>query len=165
MSKSKNIKKEVLEKIKKGEIKMKPKWYFIVGSILLFLGTVFSTVSTIFIFNFILFLLRRHYGPMYQYRLNLILTNFPWWMIFVGILGVILGIKLLKEYEFSYKKNFFLIVAFYILVIFLSAYLIDLLNLNRFWYQMGPLKKYYQKNRIWKDNNFYQKGPRWLRKF
>jgi len=106
MSKSKSVKNQVLEKIKKGEIKMKPKWCFILGSILLFLGTVFSTVSTIFIFNFILFLLRRHYGPIYHYRLNLILTNFPWWMILVGVLGVIFGIKLLKEYEFSYKKNF-----------------------------------------------------------
>ena len=165
MSKSKSIKNQVLEKIKKGEIKMKPRWYFVIGSIALFLGTVFSTISTIFIFNLIFFLLRRHYGPMYQYRLNLILTNFPWWMILVGMLGIIFGIKLLKEYEFSYKKNFFLIVVFYLLVIFLSAYLIDLFNLNRFWYQMGPLRKYYQKNRIWKNNNFYQKGPRWLRKF
>jgi len=165
MSKSKNLKKEVLEKIKKGEIKMKPKWYFIAGSLLLFLGTVFSTISTIFIFNFIFFLLRHHYGPMYQYRINLILTNFPWWMILIGILGVFFGIKLLKEYEFSYKRNFLMIVIFYLLSIFLSAYLIDFFNLNRFWYKMGSLKRYYQKNKIWENNNFYQKGPRWLKKF
>jgi hypothetical protein len=165
MSESKSVKNQVLEKIKKGEIKMKPQWYFAIGSMALFLGTVFSTISAIFVFNLIFFLFRRHYGPMYQYRLNLILNNFPWWIILVGILGIILGIKLLKEYEFSYKKNFLLIIILYLLVIFLSAYLIDLFNLNRFWYQMGPLRKYYQKNRIWKNNNFYQKGPRWLRKF
>jgi len=143
---------------------MKPKWYFILGSLLLFLGTAFSTASAIFIFNLILFLFRHHYGPMYQYRLSLILINFPWWIIIIGVLGLFFGIKLLKEYEFSYKKNFLLIVVFYLLAIFLSAYLIDLFNLNRFWYKMGPLKRYYQKNKIWKnDNNFYQKGPRWIR--
>lgn len=126
-----------------------------------FLGTVFSTVSTIFIFNFILFLLRRYYGPMYQYRLNLILTNFPWWMILFGILGVISGIKLLKEYEFSYKKNFFLIVIGYLLVIFVSAYLIDYFNLNKFW-EGGYMRRFY-KDGFYKNNQFYKKGPWWLR--
>jgi len=64
--------------------------------------------------------------------------------------------------SFSIKKIFpnFCFLSF---SHFLSAYLIDLFNLNRFWYQMGSLRKQYQKNKIWKDNNFYKKGPRWLR--
>jgi len=153
-----------MEKIKKGEIKMKPKWYFVFGSISLFIGVLISTTSLIFIFNFLIFLFRRHYGPMYQYRLNLILTNFPWWMILIGILGVILGIKLLKAYEFSYKKNFFLILVSYFLIIFLSAYLIDYFNLNRFWSGWGVMRRYHQKNKVFDDKNLYPKRPRWLRK-
>jgi uncharacterized membrane protein HdeD (DUF308 family) len=151
-----------LEKIKKGEIKMKPKWYFILGSILMLLGLVALTITVIFIFNFAFFLFYRHYGPMYQYRLNLILANFPWWIVLIGILGLLLGIKFLKEYDFSYKKNFVWIIVSYIFIIFVSAYLINYFNLNKFFYSQGLKRRFYEKNhQIFKNKNF--KGPQYLK--
>ncbi|GIW64385.1 MAG: hypothetical protein KatS3mg092_0318 [Patescibacteria group bacterium] len=158
----KNIKKQIMEKIENNEIKMKPKWYFVVGSILLFLGVLFSTISAVFVINLMLFLLRTHYGPMYQYRLNLILLNFPWWLIVIGVISIFLGIKLLKQYDFSYKKNFLLLVFSYLLIIFLTAYLIDYFNLNKFFYEKGFMRKNFpnQDQRFFKNKNF--KGPRYF---
>lgn len=141
---------------------MKPRWYFILGSVLIFLGMVFSTISTIFIFNFIFFLLRHHYGPMYQYRLNLILANFPWWMILIGILGLVFGIKFLKEYDFSYKKNFLWIIFGYFLAILISAYLIDYFNLDKSFYRQRFMRRFYEnKDQIFKNKNF--KGQKYLK--
>lgn len=158
----KNIKQQIMEKIENNEIKMKPKWYFVVGSILLFLGVLFSTISAVFVINLMLFLLRTHYGPMYQYRLNLILLNFPWWLIVIGVISIFLGIKLLKQYDFSYKKNFLLLVFSYLLIIFLTAYLIDYFNLNKFFYEKGFMRKNFpnQDQRFFKNKNF--KGPRYF---
>lgn len=158
----KNIKKQIMEKIKSEEIKMKPKWYFVVGSILLFLGVLFSTISAVFVINLMLFLLRTHYGPMYQYRLNLILLNFPWWLIVIGVISIFFGIKLLKQYDFSYKKNFLLLAFSYLLIIFLTAYLIDYFNLNKFFYGRGFMRKNFpnQDQRFFKNKNF--KGPRYF---
>ncbi len=140
-----------MEKIEKNEFKMKPKWHFIVGSILLFLGFLSATIFSVLSVNLIFFLMRKHYGAMYQYRLNYILSSFPWWLIIPSILGIFFGIKFLKEYRFSYKNNFLLIVVGYVLVIFLSAFLIDFFNLNSFfnhprWKKLYP-KKYYQEKK------------------
>jgi len=158
----KNLKNEILKKIKKGEIKMKPRWYFILGSIITFFGFLFSTISAILIFNLILFLFRTHYGPMYHYRLQLILTNYPWWLIILGIILLILGIKILKNYDFSYKKNFLVIIIVYFLIIFLSVYLIDYFNLNKSFYNRGFIKRFYEnKKQIFKDKNL--KYPKYLR--
>lgn len=147
-----------MEKIEKNEIKMKPKFYFIAGSILLFLGFLSATILSILSFNFILFLLRKHYGPMYQYRLNNILASFPWWLVIPAFLGIFFGLKLLKEYRFSYKNNFLLVVAGYIFVIFLSAFLIDFFNLNSFFNRPG-WRRFYPKYNREKNQRLWQKPP------
>lgn len=140
-----------MEKIEKGEIKMKPKWYFILGSLTLFVGAVATTIFSIFFLNFLFFLMRKHYGPMYQYRLQQIISQFPWWILILAILGLIIGIRLLKEYDFSYKKNFFYIIFAYIFAVVISAYLIDYFNLNRFFYGQGWRRFYFKEQR----KNFY----------
>lgn len=153
-----------MEEIKSEKIKMKPRWYFILGSILLFLGTVAATISSIFIFNLLFFLLRKHYGPMYQYRFQLIVSNFPWWIFLLAVLGIFAGIKLLKNYDFSYKKNFLLIIVGYILVIIFSAFIIDYLNLNQFFYGKGWRRFYFKQEKNFKKDfrpNFKQNGWRW----
>lgn len=163
MPKKNNIKNQVMEKIKKGEIKMRPRWYFILGSITIFIGLLSATIFSILSINLILFLLKKHYGPMYQYRLSFILANFPWWLIIPSILGIILGLKLLKEYRFSYKNNFLFILISYILIIFLSAFLIDKFNLNSFFYQKKFFKKFLYKQDFYQQRNF-KKGPPWLKR-
>lgn len=139
-----------MEKIENQEIKMRPKWYFVAGSILLFSGFLSATIFSILSFNLIFFLLRKHYGPMYQYRLNFILTNFPWWLLIPSFLGIFFGIRFLKEYRFSYKNNFLLVVLGYVLVIFLSAFLIDFFNLNLF-FNRPSWQRFYQKYNIEKN--------------
>ncbi|MDH7476096.1 MAG: hypothetical protein QHH09_01325 [Microgenomates group bacterium] len=157
MPKSKDLKNKLMEEIKSEKIKMKPRWHFILGSIFLFFGTVAATISSIFIFNLLFFLLRKHYGPMYHYRLQLILSNFPWWFLVLAVLGIVAGIKLLKNYDFSYKKNFLLIVIGYILVIILSAFIIDYLNLNKFFFRPGWRRFYLPEKNFNKD---FQPGLR-----
>lgn len=149
-----------MEKIKKGEIKMKPRWYFLLGAILTFIGFLSTTIFSILSLNFILFILKKHYGPMYQYRLQLMLKNFPWWLIIFSILGIFIGIKILKEYRFSYKKNIIFVVIFYLLIVILSAFLIDKLNLNNFFYQKRFFKRFYQKET---PGKIFERGPRWQR--
>ncbi len=148
MSKRKYLSLEnfVMKKIESGTIKMKPRWYFVVGSALLFAGLIISTISSIFAVNLLIFLLRRHYGPMYNYRLNLMLSNFPWWIIPIAILTVGLGMLLLKKYDFSYKKNFPIIFVGYLIIIVASAFFVEYYDINKYWMGNGQMKRLYQKN-------------------
>jgi hypothetical protein len=150
-----NLEKTIMTKVKSDEIMMKPHWYFAIGSILTFIGFIAFTAGAIYLTNLMLFLLRKH-GPMGQFRLEQILNSFPLWIpifIFIGIVG---GIFFLKKYDFSYKKNFWIIIIGFFISIILAAFLIDYLGLNDTWSRQGPMKGFYRQ--IQNQNSTFPKG-------
>jgi len=160
MSKKTNhlkLEKKIMSRIKSGEIAMKPKWYFIAGSLLLFSGLVALSVGAIFLVNLTVFSLRRQ-GPMVSWRLQMMIENFPWWAPVLAVIGIILGVWFLKKYDFSYKKNFGLIVISFILAVLFAGFLIDRLGLNDYWARRGLMKKFYQ--RFEPRNDFRKPGRR-----
>ena len=138
-----NFEKTVMAKVRSNKIAMKPKWYFISGSVLVATGLICLSVMSIFLTNLILFLMRRH-GPMAQWRFEQILTSLPVWIPLLAIFGTVSGILVLKKYDFSYKKNFMLIIIGFVLSIIMAAFIIDYLGLNDLWSQRGPMKRFYQ---------------------
>lgn len=137
MSKELNkTKEEVMNKIKQGQIKMRPRFYFIFGYILTILGLVFSFMTSIFFVGITRFALRSH-GPRGQYRLEQLLSTFSWWMPVLAIIGLIIGISLLRKYDFSYKINFRLLIMGLIVSVLITGFVIDMTGLNDFWLQRG----------------------------
>lgn len=124
-----NLETEIISQIKTRKITMKPRWYFVAGSLLLFSGLVGLSMGIIFLVNLSAFLIRRN-GPLMSWRLQSILSTFPWWIPIMAAVGIILAVWLLKKYDFSYKKNFPLIIVAFILSILLAGLLIDSLGLN-----------------------------------
>lgn len=137
-----NFESNIISQIKAGEIKMKPKWYFIMGSLAMFFGLVGLSMVTVFLVNLSIFLIRRN-GPPIPWKLQAILSTFPWWVPIVAILGIILAIWLLKKYDFSYKKNFPLLIVGFILSVLLAGVLLDKLGLNEY-LSSGRMRKFYQ---------------------
>lgn len=125
--------------INQGEIKMKPKTYFIIGSILTFVGLISSIIVSIFLFGLMRFSLRTH-GPMGDYRFDQIISNFPWWTMLLAIGGLFVGILLIRKYDFSYKKNPWIIMLGFILAIFVAGWLIDIAGFNDTLLRRGPVK-------------------------
>ena len=122
---------------------MKPRWYFAAGSLLLLAGLVGLSLLAIFLTNLTFWLLRSH-GPMGQWRLELMLDSFPWWVPLLAVGGIVLGIRLLKQYDFSYRKNFIFIILGFILAVILTAYIVDGLGFNEDWSKRGPMRRFYQ---------------------
>ncbi len=144
MSKHKiDITKTVMEKIKIEKIKMKPKWYFWLGSFAFFLSVVGLTIFSIFLISFITFSLRSH-GPMGAVRYQQIISNFPWWALILVVAGLITGTILLKKYDFSYKKNFLFIILVFVSAVLLTGILIDILGFDTPLIKRGPMRKFYQ---------------------
>lgn len=137
------IKANIMTKVRANEIVMKPRWYFILGSILTMSGMIGSSLVAIFLVNMTLFLLKRH-GPMGQWRLQMILSSFSWWVPILAIVGISLGIWLLKKYDFAYKKNFWLIVGGFVTSIIVAAFILESLGLNDIWSRQGPMRRFYQ---------------------
>jgi magnesium-transporting ATPase (P-type) len=135
----KNITQEIMRKIEVGEIKMKPKIYFLLGSIITFIGLISTVIVSTFSIGLIRFSLRSH-GPMGQYRLDQIMTKFPWWTLILAIFTLTLGIWLIRKYNFSYKVKPGLIIIGFILAIIIGGYIIDITGVNDTISRQGPMK-------------------------
>ena len=137
------IQNKIMEKIKSGEVKMRSRWYFIGGTTALVVGTVGCAILAVFLVNLISFALRTH-GPMGSYRLQEILASFPWWAVIIGVAGLGFGILLLKKYDFSYKKNYWLIVVLFLLAVTITGVTLDYTGLSDTWMKRGPMRGYWQ---------------------
>ncbi len=146
-----DISSDVMAQIRQGKLKMHSRWYFILGSLLTIIGLASSVVVSVFFISLTRFVLRTH-GPMGTYRLEQLLSSFPWWAPVLAIAGLIIGIKLLRRYDFSYKRKFWTIIIGFIAVIMIAGWIIDATGLNEVWLRHGPmrgiLKQYMQENNI-----------------
>lgn len=135
--------------IKSGQLKMKPRWYFILGSILSVMGLAGLTVASIFLTGLASFSLRSH-GPMGALRLDQLISNFPWWAVALAAVGIGAGVWMLKQNDFSYKKNFPLIVLGFILAIIIAGWLIDQAGINDTLRKRGPMpmRRFYQQQNM-----------------
>jgi hypothetical protein len=147
----KNITENIMAQINQGKLKMKPKGYFILGSILTFIGLVSAVIVSTFSVGLISFSLRSH-GPMGQYKFDQMLSNFPWWTLILAVFGLILGIWFIRKYNFSYKIKPWLVIVGFILAIIIGGYIIDITGVNDVMSRRGPMKgmmrNYIQDNNI-----------------
>lgn len=151
-----NFEKAIMAKVSSNEISMKPKWYFVLGSILTIISFSGLSIGAIFLTNLTIFSLRKH-GPMGQWRLQQLIESFPLWMPILAALGMVLGMWVLRKYDFSYKKNFRLIVLAFVVSVFLTAIIIDTLGLNDAWSRRGPMRRLYQQ--VEEGKSIIPQGP------
>lgn len=128
-----------MEQIHKKDILMKPKYYFVFGSVLLFISMVLSIIGSVFLLSLTRFALRTH-GPIGQYRFDQLVSSFPWWAPLLAIAGLLLGIWLLKKYNFSYKQNFNLLIIGFILAIVLAVFVLEYFKFDDMWFRRGPMR-------------------------
>ncbi len=132
-----------MDEIRQGHLKMRPKFYFVSGSILVFISLILSALSSIFLFGLIRFSLRSH-GPMGGYRLQQLVDSFPWWAVILAMVGLVIGLWLLSKYDFSYKINYKILVVGFIAAVIIAGYLVDLLGLNDAFYKRGYMNRIYR---------------------
>lgn len=128
-----------MDQIHNEKIKMRPRIYFLVGSAATFIGLASSVVVSIFLVGLMRFFLRSH-GPRGSQRLDQILSSFPWWMLVSAVLGLIVGVWLLRKYDFSFKINFKLVILGFILAIIVGGWVVDIIGLNDILVRRGPMQ-------------------------
>ncbi|MFZ4631679.1 MAG: hypothetical protein ACOYL8_00555 [Patescibacteria group bacterium] len=141
----KNISDSIMGEIRHGKLKMRPKLYFIIGSVLVFVSLILSALSSVFLFGLIRFSLRSH-GPMGQYRFEQLLASFPWWAVILAFLGLVIGLRLIRKYDFSYKINFKIVIVGFVAAIIIAGYLVDVIGLNDLFSRQGCMNRIYGKN-------------------
>lgn len=159
-----DVEQKVMEKILSNKIKMKPKWYFVLGSLLSVAGLSGLFVVATFSINILLFL--AHKRGLGIRRLEYMLESFPMWLPILAVFAIAGGIYMLKKFEFSYKANFKLVSLGFVLSIFTAALLIHLSGLNEVWSKRGPMKNFYErkiyKDKKWHQNTYPPRGPKFM---
>jgi hypothetical protein len=134
-----DITKQVMDRIHTEHIKMRPRWYFVLGSLATFVGLVMSILASVFLLSFIKLSLRGG-GRLAEYKMDELLSHFSWWGPVIAIASLLMGIWLLRQYEFSYKKNFALIVIGFVLAIVAASFILDMSGLSEVMLQRGPFR-------------------------
>lgn len=137
--KSIDISKSVVEQIKKKHITMRPKSYFVLGSIMFSLG-----ISAVFLFSmlFLNLFIFKYKNLSYQFPLypsifhpRLIFSNLPFYAIILSFTLLVIGIAFLKRSNTAYKFNPLLVIFTTALLVVLSGFLLDKTGFNR---HLGP---------------------------
>ncbi len=134
-----DIKKGVMDRIHHEHIRMKPRAYFVMGTALSLLGLAALTVTAVFLVGVTRFLLRSH-GPMGQYRFEELMSSFPLWIPGITLVFLAAGIWSLRQYDFSYRKNFRLIAFGFLISVVIAGWVIDATGLNDVWFRQGPMR-------------------------
>lgn len=133
----------IMTRIKSEKVTMRPKIFFIIGSIFAGLGLLTSIITGIFFTTLLRFALRTH-GPMGEYRFQEIVASFPWWVLLLAVASIGMSILLLRRFEFSYKRNFGLIILLFVAAIILASFIIDASGLDTIWFRQGPMRRMIQ---------------------
>lgn len=117
--------KEILDKIKKGELKKHSKLYFIVKGFIYGLGIVAVLAFSVVLGSFIIFFLRAS-GALFLPRfgflgLRIFLSSFPWFLALIVFILVLLIWWLVKKSPVVYRKPLlYSILTIFILILFSS---------------------------------------------
>ena len=134
-----HLKEDILNKIKAGQAKMRPKPYFVVRTVLAFVGVIIAAAIVVYLVSFIYFVLHRSgawYVPAFGVRgVGLFLKAVPWVLIAAIILFVALLEILVRRYSFTYRKPLVYSVAGISVVALAAGYAVAHTSLHRGFYR------------------------------
>lgn len=142
MSEEKKLKENIVNKINEGEIKMKPKEYFLFATVTLGIGLATAFFIAAVVINFIIFRMRvvSSYGifPSPQPRwFMFFLREFPWFWALLSLILVSLGVYLYKQIEEKYKQNTLFVLLVALITVISFGFFMNRIGINER-LQRGP---------------------------
>jgi len=142
--------KAIIKKIKKGELKMKPKTYFVLGNVLLGVGIVGVMILGVFLMGAVFFHLRMQGGvevlrfgrPGWRFLFRVL----PWKIVGLVILGLGGGSYLIRKYDRAYKISLGWLILGIVSTILLLGFLFDRVGVSERMQRVRPMEPLYHLN-------------------
>jgi hypothetical protein len=107
-NKNHTIHDKILNAINAGELKMRPRWYFIFRNTLFALGALLVILILLYMISFIIFILHRNglwFVPVFGFQaLGIFLFSLPWILILIALIFIFVLEILVKQYAFAYRR-------------------------------------------------------------
>jgi hypothetical protein len=151
-----NIREIILERIKQGEVAMRPRWQFVLLTVLWALGILITFLSTVYLLSFVLFVLSRTgliFAPQFGWQgfVFFILAS-PWLLLsLVALFGFVLYL-LIKHFSFSYRRSWLYSFVGIVLLVSVASALMHQIALHE------RLENFAGRHNIPAMSPFYQQG-------
>jgi hypothetical protein len=139
------IYKKIIEKIEKGEIKMRPKIYFLTKAFFFFVGIIFLFMLVMFLASLAIFILRANnmfFLAGFGFSgFMIVFKSFPWYLVLLIALLIFLIEIMGKKFPLVYKKP--LIYSFFGVVLFVivGSVMLDASFMHRRFFEMAQRKE------------------------
>jgi len=132
--KNNNIEKEISEKIKSGDIKMKSRAYFVWRAILFITAIVVLFLFAIYLISFIIFTLRTSgvwFLPNFGFHaIGILLGSLPWLLIALSMVLILALEAFAEKISFVYHRPVMYSLIFIVVVVFLASLLIGMTSFH-----------------------------------
>lgn len=126
--KKSSLSKGVLDKIETGQVKMRPRIHFVLKSLLITLGLILTTLFALYLISFVVFVLRTSgvfYLPGFGFPgLKIFLISFPWLLIFIAIILIIVIEILVKHFSFAYRRPILYSLLGILILVFVGSFIV-----------------------------------------
>ena len=121
-----DIKASVMDQIRNGQVRMKPRSYYTLLSIASVGAATLASVAIAYLFSIVFFWFRILAADTMAYgaraNLNELITSFPWWVVVLALLFLTIAVILVRKHGRMYKHR----ISTIILIIITSSLLVGL---------------------------------------
>ncbi len=110
-SQKKSITEQILASAKSGQLKMRPKWHFILRAVLWISGITIVTLALLYLASLIAFIARKTgiwVAPVFGWHgVMIFLASLPWMLVLAVLFFIIVLEILVRHYSFAYRLPLF----------------------------------------------------------
>jgi len=131
----KSITEQITVAVKNGELKMRPKWYFVLKAALWIVGASVALFALLYLASLVMFILRKTgilIAPLFGWHgVFVFLTSLPWMLVLLVLFFIIILEILVRHYSFAYRAPLLYSVLAILLVVVIAGMIIDRTPLHR----------------------------------
>lgn len=129
------LRDKVLDAIHSGRVKMRPRWHFVLKTILAISGTAIVLLALLYLASFILFILRQTgvwFVPAFGFRgVVTFLFSLPWLLILISVIFVVILEILVRRYAFAFRRPLLYSVLGIVLFVILGSFVVARTSFHR----------------------------------
>lgn len=139
----------ISEQIKSNKVKMKPRGYFLAGSLILGIGLAGVITVALFFIGVMVFRFRVH-APFEYLRLGSggltpFFHNLPWIPLLISVIGILAGLYMIKRFNIGYRYAFFGVAIGFVVTLAVFGLILDVAGLPEKVQDVQPFQSFFQK--------------------
>ena len=124
-----SAKQRILDRIREGDVLMRPRWHFMLRTLLVAIGGIIVGLVVLYLISFVVFMLRQT-GVAYVPALGFagmvrFLISLPWLLVIAALAFILVLEVLVRKYSFAYRRPLVYSLVIVLVVVGAGSYLVS----------------------------------------